>query len=94
MISNKTKNYIVFLLESELPDVFKELPKNSKKFPNPVVDYRKMILADSLTGVGYNFSETLINFIQKQDATSVREMIYGLELKYVPDEPYEMLKNK
>lgn len=79
-ISKKTISYIIYLLRSELPEVFEKLPKNSKKYPDLRADYRRAILADSLNGMSYNFSQTLIDFIWKQDATSVRQLLYGLSI--------------
>ena len=77
-ISKKTISYIIFLLQSELPAVYDEQPKHDASHIDTRIDYTNIILEKKLSGVGYSFSETLINFIRKGDAASVRELLYGL----------------
>ena len=79
-ISLKTVSYIIYLLKSELPEVYAEQPRHDKTHANPKVDYTNIILEQKLKGTFYAFSQTLINFIQKQDKESVRQLLYGLDI--------------
>lgn len=80
MISSKTVNYIVWRIEQDLPNLFAELPKNSKKYPNEKADYRRAILADKVEVLTHQYAQALIDLINKGDKDGVRQFIYGLTI--------------
>ena len=79
-ISPKTIGYITYLLKSELPEVFAELPKHDLKHTDERVDFSRLILEKHLEILTHNYAQTLINLINKHDKEAVRQFIYGLTL--------------
>ena len=77
-ISGRTISYIIYLLRSELPEVYKDLPKWDKTHTDKRVDYSNIILENHLAILTPQYKDTLINYINKHDAAAVRQMIYGL----------------
>lgn len=79
MITSKQKNYICWLIEGNLPELFKRIPKNNKYYTNEKADYRRMILADRLKYLNNNYAQTLIKLIEDRKEEAVEQFIFGLE---------------
>jgi hypothetical protein len=79
-ISNKTVGYIIYLLRNELPEVYAELPKHDLNHTNDKVDYSVMILENKLKVLTPPYKDALIDFINRHDADSVRQILYGLSV--------------
>ena len=79
MPTSKQINYIVWLFEGTLPELFSKIPKNNERYPNVKADYRRIILADKIKNLSHSYSQTLIDLINKQDEEAVTQFIYGLQ---------------
>lgn len=81
-ISNKQINYIVYLLERQMPELFKRLPNNTKKYSDETekfletkVDYRRRALEDKISGFTSYTANKIIKSIQKGDEKEVKILL-------------------
>ena len=79
-ISGRTISYIIYLLRSELPEVYKDLPKWDKTHTDKRVDYSNLILEKHLAILTPQYKDTLISLIQDHKAEEVKQFIYGLDI--------------
>jgi len=80
MITKKQVNYLVWLIEGNLPDLFSKIPKNNNRYPNVKADYRRHILADQLDKLNHRDAQTLIALVQDKKEEAVAQFIWGLTL--------------
>lgn len=58
-----------------MPEIFKQLPKNTEKYPDTRADYRRCVLEDMISGFTFYTANEIITAIQKGDTQDVKILI-------------------
>ena len=79
MATGKQISYISFLLKSEMPELFKTFPTHNEQYNDPRINYVNIILEKKLAILTKQYAQNLIDYINKGDEKSVKQIIFGLQ---------------
>lgn len=77
-MTNKTKNYIIYLIKSEMPELFKRIPQNTYKHKDTRINYQHIILEESLGNINQQHANVIINLINQGNKKGVEQYIFGI----------------